>query len=647
MKPMLERLVPKFKMGTRWFGVGYLALLLIFSACGGGGGGGTVGGGTNAERVAVSGRAMLLDDDVEVMGIGVAPQPESGISVTVSADIDGNGSIDSTEQVSTTTDDDGNFSVNAPVAVGTRIVVRFEETGYATQLKTVDINSINPVSGVDATLSRMRTLTQTSDRWRDSGNSVSVSNIEIESGSARAFNPATESDRFPGAFTDSQGNMLISGVFAAFDLRDSSGRSIRAVSSANPATVRMKIPRDTWGVLKDLDPATELIDVPMYYFDEETGEWVREGTGHLEDADGNPITASQLATITATPPTYTGQVYAVSEATHFSYWNVDYPVDTHACVSGTITDELGAPVAGASVSLAGLSYNGTSETAITDANGHFCADVMRNEESGEDLDGDGMTGETQEFSLTVRSGASLYRLDQFALTSGQGSCPTGCMTQDFQLSAATQIQVACCTVSGIVYDPNGAPMEGAMVFAFDESIETDLMNNVCADATGFYDMSLADGSYEVSAELGTGLKLHAFKLETVGDVNYYYWGQMQVTTCPTSALSFTTDLVYCTAQLQVTISGQQISWSPNVTVNTLFVTDSTSGSIKWSISSDSGFTSPVTFGSLPAGATALVAASGTLTATDLVMVSGRFTDSGTGTECYNSGWGGNPGTLSD
>lgn len=610
-----------------------LGFLLLACSGGGGGGGGTTGGGTGAEQISFSGRAMVVDD---ALGGFSQPAAMSGVTVTVSTDIDANGSVDSTERASATTDDEGNFTISAPVAVGTRSVVSFEEEGYATQLKAIDINNLSPVTGVDVTLSQMRTLNETGDGWQDSGNSVRVSDIDIASGTARAFNPATESDRFPGEFADDQGNMLLSGVFAAFDLRDSQGRAVRAVSASNPATVRMKIPRDTWGVLKDLDTSTvNVIDVPMYYFDEETGEWVREGSGYLEDGEGNTITAAQLATITSTPATFTGTVYAVSEATHFSYWNVDYPVDTHACVSGTITDADGAPVAGASVSIAGLSYTGNSATAITDASGHFCADVMRNEAAGEDLDGDGMTGETQAFSLMVRSGSKLYQLAEFQLTSGQGSCPDGCMTQDFQLLPTNEVAVNCCTVTGKVYDPDGLPLEGASVFAFDETIESGYMNSLCTDPAGFLDQSLADGSFEVSAEMGSALKLYAYYADISGDIDYYYWGQRTLASCPTTEPAITTELLYCVAQLTVSVSGQQISWTPDVTVNTLYVTDLIQNNLKWVVYSETGFSSPVTFGTLPAGATEQTAASGSLAATDMVLVNGRFTDSGT--QCFNSG----------
>lgn len=611
-----------------------LALGFLLPACSGGGGdsGGTTGGGTGAEKISFSGRAMVIND---AMGGFSQPVATSGITVTVSTDIDANGSIDSTERASATTDSEGDFTISAPVEVGTRSVVSFEEEGYATQLKAIDINSLSPVTGVDMTLSQMRTLTETGDGWQDSGNSVRVSDIDIASGTARAFNPATESDRFPGEFADDQGNMLLSGVFAAFDLRDSQGRTVRAVSASNPATVRMKIPRDTWGVLKDLDTSTvDVIDVPMYYFDEETGEWVREGSGYLEDGEGNTITAAQLTTITSTPATFTGTVYSVSEATHFSYWNVDFPVDTHGCVSGVITAVGGAPVAGASVKIAGLSYTGNSATVITDATGRFCTDVMRNEAAGEDLDGDGITGETQEFSLMVRSGDKIYLLEQFQLTSGQGSCPDGCMTQDFQLLPVYEVEASCCTVNGKV-NLDGLPLEDASVVGYDETVGIDYLNPLCTDPAGFIDQTLADGSFEVSAEMGAALKLYAYYSDLSGDIDYYYWGQRNLASCPTTEPTITVELLYCVAELTVAVSGQQISWTPNVAVNTLYVTDTTQGGLKWVVYSEAGFNSPVTFGTLPAGATEQTPASGSLAATDIVLVNGRFTDSGN--LCFNSG----------
>jgi len=127
--------------------------------------------------------------------------------------------------------------------------------------------------------------------------------------------------------------------------------------------------------------------------------------------------------------------------------------------------------------------------------------------------------------------------------------------------------------------------------------------------------------------------------DTSGGISYVYWGQRNLSTCPTSGtdLDITTELLYCSATLTVIVSGQQISWTPNVTVNTLYVSDLLGSAVKWLLISENGFTSPVTFGTVPSGATEQTAASGTLSATDVVSVSGRFTDSGTGFQCFNMG----------
>ena len=117
-------------------------------------------------RLLSAGRPCLANDDGASLSY---PTADSGITVTVSSDIDANGSIDSTEQASADTDSEGNFSITAPVEVGTRATVSFEMEGYATQLLTVDVGSLNPINGLEATLSKLRTLQDTGDRWQDSG----------------------------------------------------------------------------------------------------------------------------------------------------------------------------------------------------------------------------------------------------------------------------------------------------------------------------------------------------------------------------------------------------------------------------------------------------------------------------------------------
>ena len=233
----------------------------------------------------------------------------------------------------------------------------------------------------------------------------------------------------------------------------------------------------------------------------------------------------------------------------------------------------------------------------------------------------------------------MYRLESFALDDGQGSCPTGCMTQDFQLLAAYEVQISCCEISGTVFDQANTPVSSASVYAFDESLEIDGTSSTCPNPLGFFTTSDTNGEYDLSAELAANLKLYAMHTATSGNINYVYWGQRNLSACPTSGsdVDITTELLYCSAMLTVDVSGQQISWTPNVTVNTLYVTDLLGSGFKWLLVSEDGFTSPVTFGTVPSGATEQTAATGTLSSTDMVGVSGRFTDSITGAQCFNTG----------
>jgi hypothetical protein len=95
----------------------------------------------------------------------------------------------------------------------------------------------------------------------------------------------------------------------------------------------MQVPKDTWNTLKDLRSGNAQVDVPLYYFDEQTGEWKRSTSdGWLEASTGEKIAENQLASIRG--GSFAGAVYVAGLITHLSYWNLDWPVETHGCVTG-------------------------------------------------------------------------------------------------------------------------------------------------------------------------------------------------------------------------------------------------------------------------------------------------------------------------
>jgi len=577
-------------MRSRGFVIASLVAAVAAAACNGGkshGGPGTT--------VTVSGTVFTLSSD------GQDVSPASSASVTAAADFDGNGTIGAGESVTAETDGDGLYAFECPAEIGRRIVVTFDLEGYARALRTVDVQYLGEVT-VNATLAPMDELECSGAGCTDTSGAVQISGVEIASGYARVFNPVADADKFPGEFADREGNMLVSAVFAAFDLYDEDDERIEDLGGET-ATVRLRTPRDTWGVIADLQAGNGQIDVPMYAFDEMTGEWVAEGTGWLEDGSGATIGEDQLGAIR--DGTYTDLVFSVFEAGHFSYWNVDWPVETHACISGRVVDAAGSPVAGATVTVQGLTYAGTSSPQVTDADGRFCVDIMRSEGAGEDVNQNGITGETQQVILTVSLGEALYRFGPLDVPVAQSSCPTGCLdTGDLDLTPENEVEAALCTVHGSVL-LDGAPVEGALVFANDDYLDDDVEEQICtyeAGCTG-YAMTEADGAFSFTVAWSTLLRVEAWHTVEDGTVTMGYEAARSFITCPTEAVVLDLGLMSCYGEglLVITYTAGVIDWTPDVLANFVMVSDA-AGNPRWYVIADEGLAGPVTYGEVPAGA---------------------------------------------
>jgi len=241
----------------------------------------------------------------------------SEVKATIDRNHDGTISIE--ETWFTATDDDGAYRLDVPVNPGETMVVRFARQGMVPILRTVKAAPKGNLV-LNATLRPTEPLHCAGATCTlDSGTVVVTGLPAGTTGRARAFNPVTETDAFPGAFDESTGKLLVSGVFASFDLTDAAGKAVEKLDS--PAKLRLRVPRATWGSIRDVVAANAQIDVPLYAFDEVKGTWVRDGTAHLEDGNGNVIAPSFLPTIRA--GAFTGGVYAVGNVSRFSTLNVD------------------------------------------------------------------------------------------------------------------------------------------------------------------------------------------------------------------------------------------------------------------------------------------------------------------------------------
>ncbi len=347
-----------------------LALAHLAAGCGGGGGGSNPPPinppPSNQGSLQIAGK-VLADSGAG----GTSALPAAEVRVTI--DRNANGVVDAGEAVTATSGADGAYSLQLTVTAGETAVVRFSKSGLAPVFRTLRAAPSTSVP-VSATLRALDTLTAQGSTLAAANGSVSLAGLPAgATGSARVFNPVTETDAFPGDFSDSAGNRLVSGVFGTFEMRDGSGQKLEQLAA--PATLKMRVPRDTWASIVDITSGNSQIDVPLYSFREATGEWIRDGAGHLEDGAGVALLPAALASLL--DGSYVGAVYAVGQVSHFSTWNVDWPIASHGCVSGRVVDTAGAPVAGATVTVSGVSYTGTSTPVTVGADGRFCVEVMR------------------------------------------------------------------------------------------------------------------------------------------------------------------------------------------------------------------------------------------------------------------------------
>jgi len=204
------------------------------------------------------------------------------------------------------------------------------------------------------------------------------------------------------------------------------------------------------------DPAIqELIDddmplvgdtIPAWSYDETTGKWIEEAVGTvIELADGT--------------------LAWEFEAAHFSTWNCDYPLPTHGCVTGQVTNSQGQPRQGATVRAVGMSYTSTT-TARTSADGTFCIEVKN--------------GETVwlEISYTVSGQPASQRTDPVTIPAGQSSCTDGNYNDCVDMGVIPVDIMSC--VTGVVIDTQGAPVQGADVVSPQGGIaQTDATGAFC------------------------------------------------------------------------------------------------------------------------------------------------------------------------
>lgn len=519
----------------------------------------------------VAGRVSLLD--------GVAP---GGARATIGMDLDRDGTLNSFEEVEVEVADDGSYAVSYtpdPTEVDLEffsfvaglladyeargfdavlddgplpIVLKVEREGYSTVIKRFTTFSQTPT--LDAVLAPLSSIGCADGACAASDGSVRLQGFPggtgIRRAYASAYDPQKDTRYFPGSFTDTRSNLLISSGFAEINLHDASGDKVTQVSS--PVSVRFRADENSWANLRDLTADSGRIEVPMYSFDEDRADWVTEPNGRLESSDGNAIPEQDFASIQ--DGSYPDPVFVAFETRHFSTFNCDAPVNERGCVKGCLVTAEGQALGNIQVSAQGISYTGSAGGVITASDGCFATDVMRSELTDEDVDSNGKRGETFEAQLVASGtlgvfvGASFDTPTVRGTVGGSVSCrPAVCDCVDLgDIEVTFEAPRACTITVNVTYSGDSVIGSGGPLAAGDAVVGASLQGQltgmlggpadpaVCGDQPCGYASIDASGSATfVVPVIGDepNVKLDASLSTTVDGDYHYYEGSITVPGC--------------------------------------------------------------------------------------------------------------------
>jgi hypothetical protein len=617
---------------------------------------------------------------------GEGAKPLAGIEVTIAGDFDGDGVRAASETVKTTTDAAGFYAAQVTVTKATRLGIGWRGEGRLPNHKSFRVSGASPIMA-DAVLAQGEPFVVAGSRLELPGGSLAVEGLPAgASGLGRLYNPAFEAEFFPGEFRDDKGTPIVSAAFATLEMKDANGAPLEKLAA--PATLTMAVPRDTWSVLRDMTPGNGRIDVPKYWYDEAQGTWVQEGLGKLVDSAGRTLAEGDLAALH--DRTFGEEISAVYEVTHFSTYNVDFPRSTGTVsargkgggdkgfldrVTGWFNDNFNltggsdegqappknppkppkrdpkrdlqqfdaprsnsirsftnpnlGPMSGAILHADYFYADGTPAGRATfeaDEDGNFEIEAPRSEAPGEDLDDNGVTGETFYLSVTAEWFGLRFHVVE-------GKVPTGServiAMGELDLSA-TLVEPARCEVTGVVRYANGAAAVGADVWMVpdryaSEEVSTSLCGSngaLCTDTT----VTGADGRFTVSVPFEQTFTIDASRSLVEPPWEGDYFTRKTYAACPAQPIVVTLRAGYLYATPVFTVNNGTITWSGGFLLDRLVV-EAPDGQRKWELlAQGAGFPSPVVFGTKPAGVSEPTAPSGTLASGDLVTLYGTARD---------------------
>ncbi|MCX8076645.1 MAG: PKD domain-containing protein [Aquificaceae bacterium] len=319
---------------------------------------------------------------IKVLSEDDSPIPVATVKVAV--DQNSNGVFEDAEEVTLSTDENGNtpkFSVSEDKNV--RLVV--SAPSHATFFRVYDSAIQMP-----AVLNLYK-----AEKINVNGPNIANGKVEVYVGNAQALgirsaeiavvNPGENPQNMPGGFvgTTQQGTVILSssGVFQV-RFYDQNGFPIDPGNGNYP--IRVKIESENIAGLEDVNPETPQIEIPLWYLDERTGVWKEYAThAVIVDKNNRMVDRKKLSEIITEMASsqYTNngvnfELYAIGSVSHFSIINLDYP-SSRGQLCGQVEN---APPGGGYIVVDGVNWNGQTVTQIN-PNGVTCIGVPRNNQN--------------------------------------------------------------------------------------------------------------------------------------------------------------------------------------------------------------------------------------------------------------------------
>ena len=326
--------------------------------------------------------------------------PITGASVTVSQYSDGL----SHRVGRTDTDEAGRYTVEASANPG-RLTINVEADGFAAQSGVVNVpgetsavvnldmvpfqtvRSFAAAEGIDVNVDGQPIVALPANAMVTQDGDAYIGQAAV---SIAVLDPSVNPEVMPGDFlswqADSEAPAPIES-YGAVDVALTSEKG-EALQLANAGVAEISIP-----LAAGRDPQEAPATMPLYFWSNEQGFWIEEGTARLEQV-------SQ------------GRWAYVGSVEHFTTWNADsaYPAIS---LNGCVTDSNDNPIANAEITASGIDYTGTS-SATANAEGRFDIDVRPVSE----VDLIAVSGEQSSDAFSIRTGDSDLSLDSCLVVLG-------------------------------------------------------------------------------------------------------------------------------------------------------------------------------------------------------------------------------------